>query len=57
MNKKAAIFACRFTGWVGILLSLLFWQIYGPVGLVIGWIGSMLWFGLAWYFQRSIDAQ
>ncbi|PTX51493.1 hypothetical protein C8P63_13325 [Melghirimyces profundicolus] len=54
MNKKAAVFACRFTGFIGILASLFFGKVYGPAGLVLGLIGSMFWFGLAWYFQRSV---
>ncbi|MDA8354353.1 MAG: hypothetical protein M0Z65_14470 [Firmicutes bacterium] len=55
MNKKAAVFACRFTGFIGLLVSLLFWYMYGLSGLVLGCIGSMVWFGLGWYVQHSAN--
>jgi hypothetical protein len=53
MNVQASVFACRFTGFVGILASLLFWNLYGLAGFAFGFIGSMFWFGLAWYLQRG----
>ncbi|MFC4075581.1 hypothetical protein [Salinithrix halophila] len=52
MNAKAAVFACRFTGAVGILASFLMWKIHGPVGFTLGLIFSLFWFALAWYYQR-----
>lgn len=54
MNTKAAVFACRFTGFIGILASLLFWKMYGLTGLLLGLAGSMFWFGLGRYFQKTI---
>ncbi len=53
MNTQAAVFACRFTGFIGILASLLFWKMYGLTGLSLGLAGSLLWFGLGLYFQRT----
>ncbi|MDR6225904.1 hypothetical protein [Desmospora profundinema] len=57
MNVSAAVFACRFTGVVGILASLLFWNLYGFAGLVFGLLSSMFWFGLAWHLQRGSKSQ
>ncbi|GGA53310.1 hypothetical protein GCM10007416_28030 [Kroppenstedtia guangzhouensis] len=53
MNTQAAVFACRFTGFIGILASLLFWKMYGITGLSLGLAGSIFWFGLGLYFQRT----
>ncbi|SFJ46165.1 hypothetical protein [Thermoflavimicrobium dichotomicum] len=53
MHTKAAIFACRVTGGIGMLASLLFLKLYGAVGLIAGLIGSGLWFGLASYLKKS----
>ncbi|OYD07510.1 hypothetical protein [Paludifilum halophilum] len=53
MNVKAAAFASRLTGVVGILASFLLWKMYGPGGLIIGLIGSSFWFGLGWYVVKK----
>ncbi|MBN2911004.1 hypothetical protein JQC72_16045 [Polycladomyces sp. WAk] len=52
MNRKAAVFACRMTGWVGLAATLFLWQLYGWIGCVIGLAGSLLWFGLGRLFDR-----
>lgn len=52
MDKKAAVFACRLTGWVGLAVTLFLWQLYGWIGCVIGLVGSLLWFGLGRLFDR-----
>ncbi|PTM57500.1 hypothetical protein [Desmospora activa] len=53
MNIPAAVFACRFTGVIGILASCLFGYLYGLIGFVLGLIASMFWFSLAWYLQQG----
>ncbi|WP_188646646.1 hypothetical protein [Marinithermofilum abyssi] len=52
MNTKAAAFACRFTGFVGLLASLLLWKLYGIGGLITGCLLSGFWFILGWYYSR-----
>ncbi|QKG83499.1 hypothetical protein GXN76_02770 [Kroppenstedtia pulmonis] len=53
MNAKASAFACRFTGCIGVIASLLFWKVYGPLGMIIGLIGSLFWFGLGRYVEKK----
>lgn len=52
MNRKAAMFACRLTGWVGLAATFFLWQLYGWIGCVIGLAGSLLWFELGRLFDR-----
>lgn len=53
MNKKAAVFACKFTGVTGLAASLFLWKVSGFGAMIAGLIGSLFWFGLAWWFNRS----
>ncbi|WP_258840190.1 hypothetical protein [Mechercharimyces sp. CAU 1602] len=53
MNRQAAIFACRFTGGIGILFSLLIGTTYGLSSTAIGILLSMLWFVLAHFISRD----
>jgi hypothetical protein len=53
MNRKAAVFACRLTGWIGLAVTLFLWRLYGWIGCVIGLAGSLLWFGLGRLFNRQ----
>ncbi|SFS76104.1 hypothetical protein [Marininema halotolerans] len=58
MNVKAAVFACRFTGILGVLASFFMWKIYGPAGFLLGLVLSSLWFILgAWIRRQGGDPQ
>ncbi|KPC72581.1 hypothetical protein ADL26_14730 [Thermoactinomyces vulgaris] len=52
MHERAAIFACRFTGVVGLLFSLFLWKVNGLPSFVAGLVSSCFWFALAWWIQR-----
>ncbi|SDX10322.1 hypothetical protein SAMN05444487_11058 [Marininema mesophilum] len=53
MNEKAAVFACHFTGVLGILASCLMWKIYGPTGFILGLVLSTFWFILGVWIRRQ----
>lgn len=53
MNGKAAAFACNFTGIAGLAASLFLWKVSGLGSMIAGLIGSLFWFGLAWWFRQS----
>lgn len=53
MNVQAAVFACRLTGFIGILVTLLLYKILEPQGVITGVIASSLWFLLGWHFNKK----
>lgn len=53
MNVDAGVFACRFTGVAGILLSIFLGFTSGWDLFFYGILFSAFWFGLAWYFKKS----
>ncbi|SDY16069.1 hypothetical protein SAMN04487866_10270 [Thermoactinomyces sp. DSM 45891] len=52
MNMDAAVFACRFTGIAGILLSIFLGFTSGWDLFFYGILFSAFWFCLSWYFKR-----
>ncbi|MFC7441886.1 hypothetical protein [Laceyella putida] len=56
MHERAAVFACRFTGVVGLLASLFLWKESGLPSFAAGLIGSGFWFALAWWIQRRASS-
>ncbi|MDQ0416128.1 hypothetical protein J2Z48_000286 [Croceifilum oryzae] len=53
MNTNAAVFACRFTGIAGILLSIFLGFTSGWDLFFYGILFSAFWFCLSWYFKRQ----
>ncbi|WP_164491808.1 hypothetical protein [Staphylospora marina] len=52
MNRDAAIFACRFTGFAGLAASLFLWKVAGTGSFLAGLVGSACWFVLGETVRR-----
>jgi hypothetical protein len=52
VNRNAAVFACRFTGSVGLAASLFLWKVAGFGSFLAGLAGSLFWFLLGRHYGR-----
>jgi hypothetical protein len=50
VNRNAAVFACRFTGAVGLAASLFLWKVAGFGSFLAGLAGSLFWFLLGRHY-------